>query len=182
VATADDGGGAVVPPAEAPPSSVPPPPPEPPQPPPAPIVRRYGDRGTSEVGIGLGYSRVVGFVGAGAFRYFVADGIAPGLEATYVSGGAESLSTGLVMAAVRLVPLRTGSYALVLTGRAGRVFFGGHDDGWGAGGAAGVLILLSPTAGIELGYEALRLLPSSFCADLRSCVMHGPVIGVRLAF
>jgi hypothetical protein len=147
--------------------------------PPAP--RRYGDRGSSELGIGLGYSRIIGFVGAGAFRYFVIDGVAPGLEATYVSGGSESLSTGLLMAALRLVPVRTASFALVLTGRGGRVFFGSHEDGWGAGGGAGVLIMLAPTAGIELGYEALRLLPSSFCADLRSCVMHGPVVGFRVA-
>jgi len=136
----------------------------------------------SELGIGLGYSRVIGFVGAGAFRYFVIDGVAPGVEATYISGGSDSLSTGLLMAAVRLVPVRTQSVALVLTGRGGRVFFGSHEDGWGAGGAAGILVMMSPTAGIELGYEALRLLPSSFCADLRSCVMHGPVIGIRVAF
>ena len=136
----------------------------------------------SELGIGLGYSSAIGFVGAGAFRYFVLDGVAPGLEATYVSGGSDSLSTGLLMAAVRLVPVRTAAFALVLTGRGGRVFFGSHEDGWGAGGGAGVLIMFSPTAGIELGYEALRLLPSSVCADLSSCVMHGPVVGIRVAF
>ena len=146
--------------------------------PPAP--RRYGDRGTSELGIGLGYSSAIGFVGAGAFRHFVIDGVAPGLEASYISGGTRSLSTGLLMAAVRLVPVRTASFALVLTGRGGRVLFGGHEDGWGAGGSAGVLIMLSPAAGIELGYEALRLLPSSVCADLRSCVLHGPVVGIRV--
>jgi hypothetical protein len=154
------------------------PPPAAPQP--APF--RYGDRGTSELGIGLGYSSAIGFVGAGAFRHFVIDGVAPGLEATYVSGGSNSLTTGLLMAAVRLVPVRTAVFALVLTGRGGRVFFGGHEDGWGTGGSAGVLIMLSPTAGIELGYEALRLLPSSVCADLRSCVLHGPVVGIRVAF
>jgi hypothetical protein len=154
------------------------PPPAAPQP--APL--RYGDRGTSELGIGLGYSSAIGFVGAGAFRHFVIDGVAPGLEATYVSGGSNSLTTGLLMAAVRLVPVRTAAFALVLTGRGGRVFFGGHDDGWGTGGSAGVLIMLSSTAGIELGYEALRLLPSSVCADLRSCVLHGPVVGIRVAF
>jgi hypothetical protein len=148
--------------------------------PPAP--RRYGDRGTSELGIGLGYSSAIGFVGAGAFRHFVIDGVAPGLEASYISGGTRSLSTGLLMAAVRLVPVRTASFALVLTGRGGRVFFGSHEDGWGAGGGVGVLLMVSPTAGLELGYEALRLLPSSFCADLVSCVMHGPVLGFRLAF
>ena len=134
------------------------------------------------MGLGLGYSSVAGFVGAGAFRYFVFDGVAPGVEATYVSGGSQSLSTGLFMAALKLVPVRTTSFALVLTGRAGRVVFGGHEDGWGAGGGAGVLLMVSPVSGVELGYEALRLLPSSFCADLRSCVIHGPVIGFRFAF
>src|SRR6185312_9905211 len=52
-----------------------------------PRPRRYGDRGTPEIAIGLGYSSVTGFLGAGGFRYFVLDGVAPGVEGTYVSGG-----------------------------------------------------------------------------------------------
>jgi hypothetical protein len=62
------------------------------------------------------------------------------------------------------------------------VFLGGHDDGWGVGGALGVLLLFAPTAGLELGYEVLRLYPSSVCADLSTCVLQGPVIGVRFGF
>ena len=57
-----------------------------------------------------------------------------------------------------------------MTGRAGRVLLGDHDDGWGVGGAAGVLFLFTPTVGLELGYEALWLFPDSFCADLDTCV------------
>jgi hypothetical protein len=86
------------------------------------------------------------------------------------------------MAALRLVPVRTGSFALLLTGRGGRVLLGNHEDGWGVGGSAGVLILFAPTAGIELGYEVLRLVPASFCADLTSCYLHGPVVGFRFGF
>jgi hypothetical protein len=141
--------------------------------------RRYGDRGSIEIGGGLGYSSVSGFLGVAAFRYFVFDGVAPGAEATYVSGGSNGVSYGLLLGALRLVPVRTASFALLLTGRAGRMLLADHPDGWAAGGGVGVLILLAPTAGIELGYEALRLFPASFCADLSSCVIQGPVLGFR---
>jgi len=182
------------PPADAPPQPVEvvpatPPPAAAPQPPPAPPPaaepeplirpRRYGDRGSMEIGGGLGYSSLQGLLAAAAFRYFVIDRVAPGVEATYVSGGSGGLSYGLLLGAVRLVPVRTASFALLLTGRAGRMLVSGHDDGWAAGGGGGVLILFTPTAGIELGYEALKLFPASFCADLSSCVIQGPVLGFR---
>lgn len=163
----------------------PPPAPAPqpePEPPPGLRRRRYGDQGMPEIGLGLGYSNAAGFVGAAAFRYFVVDGVAPGVEVTYVSGGNAGQQTGLLMAALRLVPVRTHSFALLLTGRGGRVLLGNHDDGSGVGGGAGVLILFGPTAGIELGYEVLRLTPASFCADLTSCYIQGPVVGFRFGF
>jgi hypothetical protein len=164
----------------APPPGAAPVEPEPePEPPPHRRPRYYGDRGTADIGVGLGYSRLIGFVGAGTFRYFVIDGVAPGVEATYVSGGTSGAPYGLLLGALRVVPLRTGSFALALTGRAGRVLLGDHADGWGAGGAASVLVLFAPNAGLELGYQALWLYPSSFCADLSSCVIQGPVIGLR---
>jgi hypothetical protein len=71
---------------------------------------------------------------------------------------------------------------VVLTGRAGRVLLADHGDGWGVGGGAGLVIALGRGAGLELGYQALRLVPASFCADLSTCVLHGPVIGLRLTF
>jgi hypothetical protein len=169
-------------PEEPPPAPAPPPalaPASAPEPALPPRLRRYGDRGSIEIGGGLGYSSLNGLLAAGAFRYFVVDGVAPGFEATYVSGGSGGLSYGLLLGALRVVPVRTGSFALLLTGRAGRMLLGSHDDGWAAGGGVGVLILLAPTAGIELGYEALRLFPASFCADLSSCVIQGPVVGFR---
>src|SRR6185436_2072112 len=52
------------------------------EPPPQLRPRRYGDQGMPEIGLGLGYSQAIGVVGAGAFRYFVIDGVAPGFEAT----------------------------------------------------------------------------------------------------
>jgi len=177
------------PPAPAAAAPQPPPAAAAPQPPPAPPPaaepepllqpRRYGDRGSMEIGGGLGYSSLTGLLAAAAFRYFVIDGVAPGVEATYVSGGSGGLSYGLLLGALRLVPVRTGSFALLLTGRAGRMLLADHDDGWAAGGGAGVLILFTPTAGLELGYEALKLFPASFCADLSSCVIQGPVVGFR---
>ena len=168
-------------PAPAPVSAPHPPPAPPPAAEPEPLLRtrRYGDRGSIEIGGGLGYSSLNGLLAAAAFRYFVVDGVAPGFEATYVSGGSGGLSYGLLLGALRVVPVRARSFALLLTGRAGRMLLGDHPDGWAAGGGAGILILLAPTAGIELGYEALRLLPSSFCADLSSCVIQGPVLGFR---
>jgi len=168
---------------------VPPPPPPPPEPPPAPPPppepprpRFYGDRGTSELAVGLGYSSYAGFLGAAGYRYFVVDGVAPGAEASYVSGGTQGLAYGLLLASVRVVPLRTPGLAVVLTGRGGRVLMGHHPDGWAAGGSGGVILLFSGGMGLELGYEVLRLLPASFCAGLTSCVLHGPVFGVRLMF
>jgi hypothetical protein len=154
-----------------------------PWPPPAPplirLIPRYGDQGTSEIAVGLGYSSSSGFLAAGGFRYFVVDGVAPGFEGTYVRGGATAGSYGLALASLRVVPVRTSSIALVLTARAGRVFLADHDDGWGAGLGAGVIISLGRGAGLELGYEFLRLLPASFCGDLSTCVLQGPVLGIR---
>jgi hypothetical protein len=170
------------------PPPAPVPPPTPPRPPPRAAVveppppRMYGDRGSVELGIGLGYSTETGFVGAGGVRYFVLDRVAPGIEGTYVSGGSSATRYGLLLAALRIVPIRIKQLAIVVTGRAGRVFIGDHDDGWGAGGAAGVLFLFTPTVGLELGYEALWLYPDTFCADLGTCVLHGPVIAVRFGF
>ena len=152
----------------------------PPPPPPAPEeLRLYGDQGTSELALGFGYSSLSGFLAAGGFRYFVVDGVAPGIEATYVSGGHDGSAYGLVLGALRLVPVRTPSFSLVLTGRGGRVFLSDHADAWGVGGGAGMLFMFAPTAGLELGYEILRLLPTSACADLATCILKGPVIGLR---
>jgi hypothetical protein len=174
----------------APAGEGPPPPQElppeyaPPSPPPyePPLIPRYGDRGTAEVSLGLGYSSVSGFLGAGGFRYFVADGLAPGVEGTYVAGGRNVDSYGLALGSLRFVPVRGPTTSLVLTARAGRVFLSDHADGWGAGAGGGVLFGIGGGAGVELGYQFLRLLPSSFCADLSTCVLHGPVLGLRLMF
>jgi hypothetical protein len=163
-------------------SAEPEPPPLPPPPRP-PAFRRYADQGTSEIGVGLGYSSAGGFLGAGGYRYFVADGVGPGLEATYVSGGTSFMSYGLILASLRLIPVRTGGMALSLTARAGRVLLGdNHPDGWGVGGAAGVILLFGAGAGLELGWQVLRLVPSSFCGDLSTCTLQGPVVGIRFSF
>jgi hypothetical protein len=161
-----------------------PPPPSSPGPPPFPIPaapRQYGDRGSSEIALGLGYSSVAGFLGAGGFRHFVFDGIAPGVEATYVGGGTLFSAVGLVLGSLRLVPIRSNAFALVLTGRGGRVILADHGDGWGVGGSGGVIVFMGSNLGLEIGYEALQLVPARFCADLPSCVIHGPVFGLRLS-
>jgi hypothetical protein len=140
---------------------------------------RYGDAGTSEVSLLLGFSSgSVAF--GGGFRHFVLERIAPGLEAAVTR--ADGFTQGFAFPSLRVVPLRLASLALVVTGRAGRVFLSSHADGWAYGGDAGVLIFFSRHAGLELGYEVLRLAPGRFCGDLSTCLLRRPVIGVRLAF
>ncbi|HEV3030978.1 MAG TPA: hypothetical protein VG319_05010 [Polyangia bacterium] len=164
------------PPAVAPPEAQPPPP----LPPPPPEPRAYGYAGMSELSLALGYSSESGVMGGAGFRRFVIDGLAPGFEASVQAGA--GMTIGLVLGTLRLVPVRTRQVAFVLTGRAGRVLLSQHDDGWGAGGGVGVIVFLSPNLGLELGYEVLWLTPRSFCADLSSCTIQGPVIGLRLSF
>jgi hypothetical protein len=140
---------------------------------------RYGNAGTSEVSLLLGFSSgAIAF--GGGFRYFVVEGVAPGVEAAFTR--ADGFSQGFTFPSIRVVPLRLSSFALVATARAGRVFFSGHRDGWAYGGDAGVLIFFSRHVGLELGYELLQLAPSAFCADLSSCLLRRPVVGVRIAF
>jgi hypothetical protein len=134
----------------------------------------------SELSLALGYSSVSGFLGGGGFRYFVVDGLAPGIEASVQSGAGTTV--GMLLGTLRLAPVRTRQLAIVVTGRGGRVLLSHHDDGWGAGGGAGVIWFVAPHAGLELGYEVLWLLPKSFCADLTSCTVQGPVIGLRFSF
>jgi hypothetical protein len=172
------------PPAEPPPSPEWAPPPAPLPPPatfyPTPHPRRYGDGGSNELALALGYTKQSGFVGGGGFRRFVLDGVGPGLEATIQK--TDNLTTGLVLASLKLVPLRGETAALVLTGRVGRVLLSDHDDGWGAGVGAGVIVFFSPGVGLELGYAILWLMPSRFCADLVSCKIEGPELGLRVTF
>src|SRR6185369_16353987 len=97
--------------------------------------RRYGDRDTSELALGLGYTQQSGFVGGAGYRRFVLDGVGLGGESTVQSHDGRTL--GFLLGSLRLVPLRHRVAALVLTARSGRVFLSSHDDGWGAGGGAG---------------------------------------------
>ena len=145
----------------------------------APAARRYGDAGTSEISLALGFSSEAFAVGGG-FRYFVIDGLAPGLEASYYNG--DGPGYGFTLASLRVVPLRLDALALVVTGRTGRVFLADHDDGWAVGGDVGMLYFPSPNVGLEIGYEVLRLVPGSFCDDLSTCTIHRPVLGVRIIF
>jgi hypothetical protein len=154
---------------------------QPPAPPPPPFEPRlYGYAGMSEISLALGYSSVSGFVAGGAYRRFVLPGLAPGLEATVQTG--KGTTFAFLLADLRLLPVRTRTFALVVTGRAGRVLVSHHDDGWGAGGGAGVIVFFGSNIGLELGYDVLWLMPGSFCADLSTCVIQGPALGLRLAF
>lgn len=129
----------------------------------------YGRQGSIHLGLGLG----VGSTGHGAvyagglsLGYFVLTGVAPGADAE-VSGGSGVLTTGLTTGTLRLVPIRTHRFAGFLIGRAGRVLVASHRDGWAAGGGAGVIFIMTGgRMGVQLAYEILGLMPSSFCRDL----------------
>ena len=141
----------------------------------------YGRRGSVHLGLGLGLgSSGHGAVYAGgiSFGYFVLAGVAPGAD-TEVSGGDDLYTTGLVTGTLRLVLIRTHSFAGFLIGRAGRVLVSDHRDGWGAGGGAGVVFTPGGRMGLQLAYEVLALLPSAFCHDLSNgCRLDSLSLGV----
>jgi hypothetical protein len=114
------------------------------------------------LGSGSGGARYAG--GAG-FGYFVATGVAPGVDVS-VNGGSGVLTTTSLTGSLRLVPIRTESFALFLIGRAGRLFISGHSDVWAAGGGAGVVVPMGRSAGLLISYEVLGLWPSSHCSNL----------------
>lgn len=146
---------------------------------------RYGDGGTSHFGFMLGLG-----TGGGGFNYaagldygyFVANGIAPGVE-LQVTGGTGLLTTGLALGTLRLVPIRSGDFSLFLIGRAGRVFLSDHGDGYGAGGGAGIIFFVSRNFGLQVAYDYLHLFPDTFCADLAGdCAISGLAVGLVAAF
>jgi len=157
----------------------------PPVAPEEPAPRRYGDRGSHHLGVTIGAGGGSGgFVWAAGvdWGYFVLDGVAPGVE-LMATGGSDVLTTGLTLATLRLVPVRTGSFSLTLVGRGGRVFVADHRDGWGAGGGVSVMFFTGGRIGFELGYDVLALFPREFCADLtRSCRLDGLRAGVVAGF
>ena len=146
-----------------------------------PPLHRYGDPGSTELALALGYTKQTGFFGGGGFRRFVISGVAPGIEASVQRSDGQP-TTGLVLASLKLVPVRGDMAALILTGRAGRAFIFDHDDGWAAGGSLGVIFFLSPGVGLEVGYSILWLFPNHFCSDLVSCRIEGPELGLRVVF
>jgi hypothetical protein len=146
-----------------------------------PPPHRYGDPGSTELALALGYTKQTGIFGGGGFRRFILSGVGPGIEASVQRSDGQP-TTGLLLASLKLVPARGEMAALIITGRAGRAFMAEHDDGWAAGGSLGVIVFLSPGVGLEIGYSILWLLPDHFCADLVSCRIEGPELGLRVVF
>lgn len=142
-------------------------------------VAIYGDAGTTELSVHLGFGSNFFSAGGGA-RYFVIDGLAPGIEGSYQRNYGRG--QGLVAGSLRVAPLRFGAIVPVLTARAGRLFISDHPSGWAVGGDAGVIIVLGRHIALEVGYGFLRLLPASFCADFVSCTISQPVFGLRVTF
>jgi hypothetical protein len=139
----------------------------------------YGNAGTTEVSVQLGLGAGA-FSAGGGLRHFVVRGLAPGIEGTYQRQ--DGRGQGLLFGTLRLAPLRVGSVVPVITARAGRVFISDHASGWAVGGDVGLLLFASPHVAFEIGYGFLRLLPETFCADLVSCTLHQPVLGLRVSF
>jgi hypothetical protein len=146
---------------------------------------RYGDQGSSHLGLILGLgggSGGVRWAGGVDYGYFLVDGVAPGIE-VQVSGGSGLLTTGLALGTLRLVPLRTESLSLFVVGRAGRVLLSDHPDGWAAGGGGGIIYFTGARIGVQVSYDALKLFPGSFCADLGGgCVVQGLQVGLVAGF
>ncbi len=141
--------------------------------------RGYGAKGSMELSLQLGFGSD-SFGGGAGFRYYVIDGLAPGVEGTYHR--AYGVGQGMALGSLRFAPLRFGSLIPAITARGGRVFLSDHPSGWAVGGDVAVLIMLSRHVAFELGYGFLRLYPGSFCADLTSCILWEPVLGVRITF
>ena len=115
----------------------------------------YGRRHSMHLGLSLGLGSGTGgmrYAGGVGFGYFLLTGVAPGADVN-VSGGSGLLTTGSATGTLRLVPLRTQSFALFLIGRAGRLFISSHADAWAAGGGAGVVIATGPRVGLQIAYE-----------------------------
>jgi hypothetical protein len=150
--------------------------------PPPPPPRRYADQGTSHLGVALGLGTGSGgfaWLAGGEYGYFVVGGLAPGVDAQ-VSGGTGRPTVGLTLGTLRLLPFRSDVVSLVLIGRGGRVYLSDHPDGWGVGGGAGLIFFSGARVGFQIGYDVLRLTPSSFCADLSSCTLQGLSLGLVL--
>jgi hypothetical protein len=130
----------------------------------------YGRRHSMHLGLSLGIGSGASgmrYAGGAGFGYFIVTGVAPGADVS-INGGSGVLTTETVTGTLRLVPVRTGQFALFLIARAGRLFISNHDDAWGAGGGAGVVIATGGNVGLLISYELLGLWPSSHCSDLAS--------------
>lgn len=137
---------------------------------PPPFPPRYGDVGTSHLGLSLGLGNsAAGFAwGAGvAYGRFVLDGVAPTLEVD-VSGGTELSTVASTMLSVRWLPYRETFIWPLIVPRAGRLFVSDHGDLWGAGGSVGVILGLQGRTGLQLAYEHLWLAPQGTCNTLSS--------------
>jgi hypothetical protein len=139
------------------------------QPAPEPIEPGgYGRKGSMHLGLSLGVGSGTGgmrYAGGAELGYFFLNGVAPGIDVR-VSGGSGVLTTGMFTGTVRLVPVRTGSLAFFLIGRAGRLLIASHADAWAAGGGAGVVIATGSNLGFVISYEIIGLLPKGSCSDL----------------
>ncbi|MDX2023515.1 MAG: hypothetical protein SF187_24980 [Deltaproteobacteria bacterium] len=146
--------------------------------------QRYGDAGTNHVGVSLGLGSGNGLVWAAGAEYghFIMDGVAPTAEVS-VSGGSQVLTVARTMAALRLLPWRSGSVWPLLVPRAGRLFIENNPDLWGAGGTVGVIVGLSGRVALQVSYEYLRLFPRGDCTTLSTgCSLQRWGLGFVLGF
>ena len=138
-----------------------------------PPLHRYGDPGSTELALALGYTKQTGFFGGGGFRRFVISGVAPGIEASVQRSDGQP-TTGLLLASLKLVPVRGETAALILTGRAGRAFIFDHDDGWAAGGSLGVIFFSRPASGSRSVTRSCGFSPTTSAPTWSAAASKGP--------
>jgi hypothetical protein len=149
--------------------AVPPPPPGTPVlPPPGDLPRHpgppagYAADGTSNLAAAIAPNWADGgpWGTSVGYRRFVADGVGPGVAASYYSFGA--LEQVWLGASLRLVPLRAGRVGVAVTPEAARVFVWGYSDGWALGGNAALILTFTRRFSAEAGAEVFFFPPASF--------------------
>jgi opacity protein-like surface antigen len=117
----------------------------------------YGREGGMALGISGRWDRsTLGGRGGGGvdFAYFLLDSVAPG-AAVEVTGGPGLPTLTMLMATLRLVPLRTGPLSIFIIGEAGRALISGRTDSWVTAGGGGVAFSPTKRVRFEFAYELL---------------------------
>ena len=106
----------------------------------------------------------------------------PGSRRRSSAAAAAASRYGLLLASLRLVPLRLSSIAFALTGRGGRVLLGDHADGWGAGRRRRRDVPVLAHRRVRARLRVAAAPSRQLLRRSHGCYIHGPIIGVRFGF